>query len=101
LVVLELERTSQLAFPPRARGPGQRVAFRERREHRSLALGEELLHRAVVVGGLAADVQQPEEAREQRAIENVRDEPAEGSPVGPGGAGVAVTGEIEEMQGLG
>src|SRR5437763_1441589 len=97
LVVLELERTSQLAFPLRARGPGQRVAFRERREHRGLAFGEQLLHRAVVVGGLAADVEQPEDAREQRAIENVGDEPAEGGPVGPGGAGVAVTGKIQQV----
>src|SRR5438445_355243 len=93
-------RAAQAAFAPRPRGPGQRVAFRERREHRRLALGEQLLHRAVIFGGFAADVEQPQHAGEPRTVEHVCDEEPKCPEVGLGGSGVAITREIQEVAGL-
>src|SRR5438128_1273780 len=101
LVIPELEGVPQLTLAVRSRGPGHRVALRERREHGGLALGEQLLHRAVVVGGFAADVEQPEDAREAGAVEHVCDEEPKRPAVGLGGSGVAVAGEIQQIQGAG
>src|SRR5437762_489712 len=71
-----------------------------RRAPRRLALGEELLHRAVVVGGFAPDVEQPEDAGEPRAVEHVRDEEPKCPAVGVRGLRIAVAGEIQDVIGV-
>src|SRR5205809_2358862 len=100
LILVDLQRGSQLTLAVRPRGPGHRVALRERREHGGLALGEQLLHRAVVVGGLAADVEQPEDAREAGALNDMPNEVPERLALGLGGSGVAIAREIQEIKGV-
>src|SRR5213593_3248859 len=77
LVLLELERASQLDLATRPRGSGERVALRERCEHGGLALGEKLLRGAVVVRGFAADVEQPQHTGEPWPLNHMSDEVSE------------------------
>ncbi len=70
-----------------------------RGEHACLAPGEELLHRAIVIGGVAADVEQPKHACEAGPFDDVSDEVPERGSVGPCRSGIAVSGEIEKIKG--
>src|SRR5206468_1105894 len=77
------------------------VALREGRKHAGLAGGEEVLHGAVVLRGRAPDVEEPHDPGESRPVEATDEQALERRPVGLARLGVAVAGEVQQIQGEG
>ena len=61
--------------------------------------GEPVLHGAIVVRRVAPNVEQPNDAREALAVEDVLEDPAERRTVGLAGLSVTVPWQVEKVEG--
>src|SRR5207244_8937067 len=99
LVRVESQRRRERPLPAPALALRKLVALREGRKHAGLAGGEEVLHGAVVLRGRAPDVEEPYDPGESRPVKATGEQALERRPVGLARLGVAVAGEVQQIQG--
>src|SRR2546428_13949705 len=97
LILVQLQGCAQLALAPQRECPLNLVTLGDRRKDARRPGGELILQVAILVGGVAPHVEEPEHSGEPRAVEGLRDESPEGGAIALARSGPAVAGEVEKV----